>query len=231
MKSTWYREDGAVALVVGEQETFPETARCVHFHPAKDEGDPAARLTKLKARGLPVHGLSPGWIGRHGVLPVDSLSVFTGSLDDRNEPAAEGWRKCLNLGLPYVATIVYGPRDNETQLAERLAHLHGAASVVLLPREAGDQLLGEESTDGVQDARFLALARRSLPESVRVRASWAALGWKMAQATVAYGADELAGWGLEEVLTYGKKVRPAATVRAEEARAGIEEAGREPVEF
>lgn len=229
--SVRYRPDGAVALVLGTDEAFPEGARCVHFHPARDEADPAARLASLRERGLPIHGLSPGWVRRHGLLPVDSLSVFTGSLSQGPEPAAEGWQACLELGVPYVATILYGPRDSEAALTERLGLLQGASSVVLLPREAGDQLLGEECTDGVQDARFLALARRTLPASVRVRASWAALGWKMAQATLAFGADELAGWGLEEALAYGKKVRPAATVGAAEVRAGIEEAGREPVEF
>jgi len=225
-----FRADGQVALALGADETFPEGARFLHFHPARDEADAAGRLASLRERGLPVHGLSPGWIRRHGLLAVDSLSLFTGSLSG-SEPAADGWQECLSLGLPYVATILYGPRDSEAALAERLALLREATSVVLLPREAGDQLLGEECTDGVQDARFLALARRTLPESVRVRASWAALGWKMAQATLAFGADELAGWGLEEALAYGKKGRPAATVGAAEVRAGIEEAGREPVEI
>ena len=43
--------------------------------------------------------------------------------------------------------------------------------------------------------------------------------------------DRIGNAMVEEALTYGKKVRPAATVGAAEVRAGIEEAGREPVEF
>ena len=224
-----YREDGAVLLVAGGEPAAVEQPRCVHFHPGKDEAAPLERLAELRQRGLPVHGLSPGWVRRHGLLPVDSLALYTGALQGPAGAAAEGWEQCLGLGLPFVASLTYGPGDPERALLERLERLTAASSVLLLPRASGDRMLAEATTDGLQDVRFLAQARKALPATVRVRASWAALGWKMAQATLAFGVDELAGWGLEEELAYGNKRHSAMQVGAAEVREGIEEAGREPV--
>ena len=100
-----------------------------------------------------------------------------------------------------------------------------------MPASVGDLvLLSDLTTDGLRDISVLIRSRLCAPESARVRASWAALGWKMAQSSLAFGADQLAGWGLEEFLAYTQRLRPSSTVGREEALAGVKEAGRTPQE-
>jgi 2-iminoacetate synthase ThiH len=72
----------------------------------------------------------------------------------------------------------------------------------------------------------VSVLRHFLPAEVRVRASWAALGWKVAQMALVHGADELAGWSVAESVAYSARVRAAARVETDEVKCGVEEAGK-----
>ena len=72
----------------------------------------------------------------------------------------------------------------------------------------------------------VSVLRHFLPAEVRVRASWAALGWKVAQMALIHGADELAGWSVAESVAYSTRVRAAARVETDEVKCGVEEAGK-----
>ena len=239
-----YREDGAVILALGAATPAKGRPRFVHYHPLKtDTLDSALERLGLLRREFPtceLHGLSPGWLERHGQGCVQalrqaglhSLSWFTGSVDGPSETPAQAWEKCADLDIPKVASFIYGPQVTRTQVEERVEAIvrdRQVCTVLPLPRGLGDKLMQASSTtDGILDARVLSWTRLACGE-LHVRASWGALGWKMAQPTLLFGVDELAGRGLEEVLAYGPQARAAAVVRTEEVEAGIREAGHRPL--
>ncbi len=209
----------------------PGAAREVHLVGACVAG---ARALRQEFPHLWFHAGVPPDLDPAGALDLascgpDSLSLHAGALED-GPGTCERWRP---LPLPLVVSATYGPETSGEALVALLGSLRTMPSLrclVLLPGRPGGRSLGPGDTDGVLDARLVALARLALPRRVRVRSSWAAFGWKMAQFLLACGADEVAGGGLEENLAWGRGFEPAAVVSAEQARAGIREAGFRPVE-
>jgi hypothetical protein len=235
------RADGAVWMALGAQGRnavelgrLPQHITEVHYHPHRDDSPEAAfeRVVQLREEfpGVPVHGFSPGWLRKHGLtdVPADSLCFFTGELSGAVSPAACGWETLLHIPVDKVAVVVYGPEHTPAQLESRIAKLNEAThltQLVLLPRAVGDLVVVPgATTDGTRDVEFLALARAVLHPTVRLRASWGTLGFKLAQCSLAFGADALAGWGLDEHLAYSGKMRSAEVVGWDEARAGVAEA-------
>lgn len=238
----WLRADGAVHLV----PTAPDWGKLqrnvqeVHFHPRKDETPEQVveLVQQLRAQfpGAKLHGLSPGWLQRHGFevlekIRPDSLCWFTGELTGASTGPAQGWSECAALKLPKIAAFVYGPEHSAEDLEKRLDALRDAEQIVPLPRAVGDLVvIPGATTDGPLDVEILSRTR-ALAEPVQwVRASWGALGFKLAQSSLAFGADALAGWGLEEQLAYSGRMRPADLIGWDEARAGALEAGMESYE-
>jgi hypothetical protein len=126
-----------------------------------------------------------------------------------------------------TAVLLYSPEVTPEALEQALDALAGIrtlVSVVPLPAAAGDRIpLSGLTTSGTEDAMVISVLRLLLPSSVRVRASWAALGWKVAQVALAYGADEIAGWTAAETLAYTGRVRAAARVERLELNEGLDE--------
>jgi hypothetical protein len=130
--------------------------------------------------------------------------------------------------LPLTAVLVYTP-DVTSQALERAARaledMLTLVGVVALPAGAGDRIpLAGLTTAGSTDCMVLSVLRLLLPSQVAVRASWAALGWKVAQVALAYGADEIAGWTAAETLAYTGRVRAASRVERQELDEGLDEA-------
>lgn len=164
------------------------------------------------------------WV--HG--PVEGADSFALVTPELGKP----WAPASYSG-PVVASFTYPPGFAPEHLLDRLEALSQVANLVAvspLPAAVGDRVLVPgATTDGTDDAAVLAACRLVLPK-VHVRSSWAALGWKVAQVCLAFGADTLSGWGAEEQLVYSSRTRPASTVDREEVEQGIREAGFEPVE-
>jgi hypothetical protein len=243
----WVRPDGAVDLQpLGGPDLgkIEPQIREVHFHPRKGEElhqtwESLASLRRLHPEAL-LHGLSPGWVSQHGRDALDRACAaglqrfcwFTGELGSDQHPAAQGWQALADAPVDKVAVFVYGPEHSLADAQQRLQLLAGASrlqQVLPLPRAAGDLvLISGATTDGVRDIEMLAFTRSQLDAQVCVRASWAALGFKLAQSSLAFGADGYGGWGLEELLTYTSRCRPADRVTLDQALAGAAEAGMEP---
>ena len=239
----WLRADGSVLLL----PTAPDWGKLeiriteVHFHPRRDDSlaQVLQRLRELRAQypEARLHGFSPGWLTRHGfhVLPdlqsagLDSFCWFTGELSEPGAASA-GWEECAELPIPKVASFVYGPKPDIQALQERVEALAGAHQIVPLPRAVGDLVVVPgATTDGTCDIEVLSRCRVLAGTDQRVRASWGALGFKLAQSSLAFGSDALAGWGLEEQLAYSGRMRPADLIGWDEARAGAVEAGMDPL--
>ncbi|GMU55935.1 MAG: hypothetical protein AMXMBFR33_50810 [Candidatus Xenobia bacterium] len=200
-----FLEDEALFLALPDAPLPAVAPRVIHLMPGSETRLPSLRQAFPEA-----------WV--HGPAGLDGLDSVA-LLGQRPECS----------GMPEVATLTY---DQTTPVESLLADLQSLArrkwlvSCVLLPEGVGDQVLSPATTWGSRDVALLSAARLLL--RCHVRASWGALGWKLAQASIAFGTDELAGWGLEEQLTYAGRFRPAAQVSHEEAEAGILEAGRIP---
>lgn len=158
---------------------------------------------------------------------LDRGVVMAGRADSSFEPHRE-LAELQGLAAPLTAVLVYTPDVTPEALesaVQALLQIPNVVSVVPLPAGAGDRIpLPGLTTAGNVDAMVISVLRLLLPSEVRVRASWAALGWKVAQVALAYGADELAGWTAAESLAYTGRVRAASRVERQELLEGLEEA-------
>lgn len=216
------------------EEAPEEPGIRVHFLP-DDEAEERLKDFKERYPQTLVHGLSVERLqGREadswGALGLDSLTLDTGPLD---RPTPQ-WEEVARAQIPMVASFVYGPQADYEALEARLEKLSGFASirsVVALPASVGDRiLLPGATTDGTHDMKVLSLCRLLL-DKAHVRISWGVLGWKVAQVGLAFGGDELCGWGTEERLAFSHRVRPAARVETDELLAGLAEAGYDGFEI
>ena len=163
-------------------------------------------------------------------LPFHRLVVAVGKAGESFEEES-GWLKELDSSSTAKVTLVlvYTPdvkAESIEQAAKACGKASGLESVVALPAGAGDRIpLPGLTTSGNTDMAVISALRYLLPSEVRVRASWAALGWKVAQMALTYGADELAGWTAAETRVYTGRVRAAARVEVDETEAGVAEAG------
>ena len=168
-----------------------------------------------------------GHAGAGGEELFDSLGIKLGLAEEDFQAEPQD----LPYGKPLVGVLNYSPDvqpDALVQACLRAKEIPGLRTVVPLPLGAGDRIpLQGFTTSGTTDAMVISVLRHHLPPEIRVRASWAALGWKVAQLTLVYGADELAGWSAAESLVYGPRVRAAARVELDEVELGVEEAMRE----
>lgn len=158
---------------------------------------------------------------------LDRGVAVAGRLNKTFEPSAD-FPQLEKVALPLTAVLVYTPEVTTTALEQAAAALRAVPSlvgVVPLPAGAGDRIpLPGLTTGGSTDVMVISVLRLLLPRTVRVRACWAALGWKVAQAALAYGADEIAGWTAAETLAYTGRVRAASRVERQELNEGLEEA-------
>lgn len=162
---------------------------------------------------------------------LDRGVFLAGRLGQDFRPCADvAQSKACELGIPLTATLSYSPEVTCQALADaadQLSGVPGLVTVVPLPAGAGDRIpLPGLTTAGTTDVMVISALRILLPIGVKVRASWAALGWKVAQGALAYGADEIAGWSAAETLAYSGRVRAAARVERDELDLGLEEAGK-----
>lgn len=239
----WVRADGAVLLLPAAPDwgKLEIEVKEIHFHPRKDQtvAEVLAQLRELRAQhpSARLHGFSPGWLKRHGmqILPdlqaagLDSLCWFTGDLTE-DGAAATGWEECADLPIARIASFVYGPEHSADLVVARVQKLSGAEQIVPLPRAVGDLVvIAGATTEGTRDIEVLSRTRALAGCGQRVRASWGALGFKLAQSSLAFGPDALAGWGIEEQLAYSGRMRPADLIGWDEAWAGAREAGMEPL--
>lgn len=175
-------------------------------------------------------GFGPkGWSAR-GELTLDRHVVKLGVAAE-NFQKDDAWERRL-LDCPaarLTLVLVYSPSVTPDALEAAVAQISDwkrVGSVTCLPLGAGDRIpLPGVTTSGPLDMAVISSVRLLVPAEVRVRASWAALGWKVAQLAPLYGASELMGWSAAECVAYTGRVRAAARVEKAELEAGLAEAG------
>lgn len=180
-----------------------------------------------------------------GSLPGGGAEVFSPRIRRELCPkklSPEGWlevcKTAHRLGLRTNATMLYGHLETLEERVEHLLRLREAQDetggfltfipLAFHPRNTGLEHLRE--TTGFDDLKNLAVARLLLDNFPHIKAFWVMIGPKMAQLSLAFGADDIDGTVMEERITHMAGAQtPQGLTRAQLLQM-IREAGCEPVE-
>jgi aminodeoxyfutalosine synthase len=180
-----------------------------------------------------------------GSLPGGGAEVFSprirGSLCPTKLPA-EGWlavaKTAHRLGIRTNATMLYGHLEIAAERVDHLLRLREAQDdtggfltfIPLAFHPENTQLSDLQATTGIDDLKNLAVARLLLDNFPHIKAFWIMIGVKMAQLSLAFGADDIDGTVIEERITHMAGAQtPQGLTRAQLLHL-IQEAGCEPVE-
>jgi aminodeoxyfutalosine synthase len=147
-------------------------------------------------------------------------------------------RQAHLLGLRTTATMLYGHIETLEERVEHLLRLRelqdetgGFQAFVPLAFQPKNTRLSQlAGSTGMDDLKVIAAARLLLDNFAHIKAYWVMTGLKLAQVSLFFGADDLDGTVVEEVISllsgsdYGQAVPKEELVRL------IRDAGRVPVE-
>ena len=189
-------------------------------------------LRELKAAGL--DSLTGG--GAEIFAPSIRSAIAKGK--ESAEEYLDVHRTWHRLGGRSTCTMLYGHVES---LADRVDHLRqlralqdetgGFVGFVPLPyHPQNNEIPVEHGPTGFDTLRTLAVSRIYLDNFVHITAYWVAMGLKLAQVALSYGADDLHGTILEEhIFHMAGATSPQLQTEAEMIKA-IREAGRIPVQ-
>jgi aminodeoxyfutalosine synthase len=189
-------------------------------------------LRELKAAGL--DSLTGG--GAEIFRPSIRSAIAKGK--ESAEEYLEVHRTWHRLGGRSTCTMLYGHVES---LADRVDHLRqlrslqdqtgGFVGFVPLPyHPENNEIPVEHGPTGFDTLRTLAVSRIYLDNFAHITAYWVALGLKLAQVALSYGADDLHGTIHEEhIFHMAGATSPQLQTEAEMIKA-IREAGRIPVQ-
>lgn len=141
-------------------------------------------------------------------------------------------------GLRSNATLLYGHIET---IEERVAHLIRlrelqdrtggfSAFIPLAFHSANTALDYIPRTTAFDDLKTIAAARLILDNFEHIKAYWVMIGEKLAQAALAYGADDLDGTIIEEKITHMAGATSAKGLTRQQMQEMIRAVGFEPVE-
>lgn len=203
----------------------------VHFAEAEGAGVDEI-LMDLKAAGL-------------GSLPGGGAEIFSDRVRREVCPAkisGERWLEVHQLahhvGLKTNATMLYGHVESYEDRVDHLLRLREAqdatggfqAFIPLAFQPKNTALSHLLPTAGTDDLKTLAVARLLLDNFAHIKTYWVMTGLKLAQVALFFGANDMDGTVVEEVISlmsgagFGQVVAKSELVRV------IRDAGRLPVE-
>jgi aminodeoxyfutalosine synthase len=180
-----------------------------------------------------------------GSMPGGGAEIFHPEVRDRiceHKADAKNWldihRTAHELGLRTNATMLYGhieePRhrvDHLCRLRELQDETGGFQTFIPLafhPENTGLDHISKPS--GLTDLRVMALARILLDNFDHIKAYWIMLGEKTAQVALGFGADDLDGTVIHELIYHDAGAKTPEGLTVEQIHRLIREAGRVPVE-
>jgi aminodeoxyfutalosine synthase len=147
-------------------------------------------------------------------------------------------RDAHQLGLRTNATMLYGHVEEAKHRIDHLCKLRdlqdetgGFQTFIPLafhPDNTGLAHIPKPS--GLQDLKTIAISRLMLDNFDHIKAYWIMLGEKIAQTALSFGADDLDGTVVHELIYHDAGAETPEGVTVEHLHALIREAGREPVE-
>ncbi len=205
------------------------------------EWDWFARLTNRPTRDLLAEFKEAGL----GSLPGGGAEIFHPEVRDQiceHKADADAWirihQEAHQLGLRTNATMLYGHIEKSYHRIDHLCRLRelqdktgGFQTFIPLafhPENTGLSHLKKPSI--LMDLRTMAISRLMLDNFPHIKAYWVMLGIKTAQIALSYGADDIDGTVVLEMIYNDEGSDSELEITVSELRGLIEEAGRIPVE-
>ncbi|HEY3965330.1 MAG TPA: aminofutalosine synthase MqnE [Planctomycetaceae bacterium] len=180
-----------------------------------------------------------------GSMPGGGAEIFHPEVRDRiceHKADANSWlnihREAHSLGLRTNATMLYGHIEQPWHRVDHLCRLrdlqdetHGFQTFIPLafhPENTGLDHIPKPS--GLTDLQVLALSRIMLDNFDHIKAYWIMLGEKTAQTALSFGADDLDGTVVHELIYHDAGAKTPEGLTVPQLHQLIREAGRVPVE-
>ncbi|MCH7989579.1 MAG: aminofutalosine synthase MqnE [Planctomycetes bacterium] len=180
-----------------------------------------------------------------GSMPGGGAEIFDSEIREQiceHKADAQSWfdihREAHRLGLRTNATMLYGHIEQAKHRVDHLCRLRelqdetaGFQTFIPLafhPENTGLSHLRKPS--GLTDLKVLALSRIMLDNFDHIKAYWIMLGEKIAQVALGFGADDIDGTVVHELIYHDAGAKTPEGLTVEQLHRLIQEAGREPVE-
>lgn len=180
-----------------------------------------------------------------GSMPGGGAEIFHPEVRDRiceHKADAGNWieihRTAHELGLRTNATMLYGHIEKPWHRVDHLCRLrelqdetHGFQTFIPLafhPENTGLDHIPKPS--GLTDLSVMALSRIMLDNFDHIKAYWIMLGEKVAQVALSFGADDLDGTVIHELIYHDAGAKTPEGLTVDQIHRMIREAGRVPVE-
>jgi aminodeoxyfutalosine synthase len=180
-----------------------------------------------------------------GSMPGGGAEIFDPEIRSQiceHKADATSWfdihRTAHELGLRTNATMLYGHIERAEHRVDHLCRLRelqdetgGFQTFIPLafhPENTG--LSHIPKATGLMDLRMIALSRILLDNFDHVKAYWIMLGEKTAQTALSFGADDLDGTVVHELIYHDAGAKTPEGLTVTQLHRLIREAGREPVE-
>jgi aminodeoxyfutalosine synthase len=180
-----------------------------------------------------------------GSMPGGGAEIFHPEVRDRiceHKADAANWldihRTAHELGLRTNATMLYGHIESPMHRVDHLCRLRalqdetgGFQTFIPLafhPENTGLDHIPPPS--GLTDLSVMALSRIMLDNFDHIKAYWIMLGEKTAQVALGFGADDLDGTVIHELIYHDAGAKTPEGLTVEQIHRMIREAGRIPVE-
>lgn len=147
-------------------------------------------------------------------------------------------RTAHKLGLRSNATMLYGSIEKPEHRIDHLLKLRALQDetggfqtfIPLAFHPENNRLSHIPKPSGLMDLKMMAIGRLMLDNFPHVKAYWVMLGIKTAQVALSYGADDIDGTVVHEIIYHDAGSDSPQEMTVADLRKLIEEAGRVPVE-
>jgi len=142
------------------------------------------------------------------------------------------------IGLKTNATMLYGHVETYADRIDHLLRLRkaqdetgGFQAFIPLAFQPGNSALSDlPPTTGTDDLKTMAVARLLLDNFLHIKSYWVMTGLKLAQAALFFGANDMDGTVVEEIISLMSAAGHGQAVAKSELVRVIRDAGRIPVE-
>ncbi len=205
------------------------------------EWDWFQRMTKRPLEELMQEMIDAGL----GSLPGGGAEIFhedVRSVLCEHKADGEEWikvhRTAHRLGLRSNATMLYGSIEKPEHRMDHLLKLRALQDetggfqtfIPLAFHPENNRLSHLPKPSGLMDLKMMAIGRLMLDNFPHVKAYWVMLGIKTAQVALSYGADDIDGTVVHEIIYHEAGSDSPQEMTVADLRKLIEETGRTPVE-
>jgi aminodeoxyfutalosine synthase len=180
-----------------------------------------------------------------GSMPGGGAEIFHPEVRDQiceHKADAENWISCHRtahqLGLRSNATMLYGHVERAEHRIDHLCKLRslqdetgGFQTFIPLafhPENTGLDYISKPT--GAMDLRMIALSRIMLDNFDHIKAYWIMLGEQIAQVALGFGADDIDGTVVHEIIYHDAGAKTPEGLTVDQIHRLIREAGRIPIE-